>query len=193
MQRWNLKNHIHRIKIFKFLGNLTILLIILFGAKDMNHKQPFEKKSRHSKPYWILFIAQAVIMLIIHLSIILQTDFSKCILRAFVNEIDQLKPDILSQFGPPVLLGILCAGWITVLNKSKNMNEAQFDSTVTWLLGTYSASLFSVATWSISALGAENANLKLWYLAIITIIWTVISSTAFIVHKIALFDKGKGL
>lgn len=158
----------------------------------MSHKQPSEKHSQNRKHYWRLCVFQILLMLITYIFIILFQDSSKYILGLFVNETDQLQSNLLSDYGPAVIMGILYAGWDTII-RSKKMDAAQLDDAVTWLLGACSASLFSIATWSISALGAENANSNLWYIAILTIIWTVISSITFTAHKMALFDEGKGL
>lgn len=158
----------------------------------MSHKQPNEKHSQNRKHYWLLCVFQISLMSITYIFIIFSQDSSKYILGLFVNETDQLQSNPLSDYAPAALIGILFVGW-DILIRSKKMDAAQLDNAVTWLLGTYSASLFSIATWSISALGAENANLNLWYIAILTIIWTVISSITFTAHKMTLFDEGKGL
>lgn len=177
-------------KLFNFLGNLAVLLLIIFGAKSMAPLNRSEKFRHKNSAYIILIAVQAILMLAVY-AILSFTNWSENIFKIFTTTACKVNVPA-GSWGTMLVIGIapLFIGWYVIL-KNRNMTTDQRDSATAWLLGGFSASLFSIASWSISALGADNANPNLWYITVTAMAWTVINSLVLAFHKLALFHEGK--
>lgn len=179
-------------KVIKYISLAILVLIIMIGNFMFNKNQRI-KNLRNKWPYiMVAFIHLALIG--VSAAFVLIPGLSSKLLPIFVETMGGLNPECMPGamlWTQIFFISLIFVGWYSIIT-SRNMDNDQRDSAVTWLLGACSASFFSLASWTISALGADNSNPYIWYLTILYIAWTIASSLTLAIHKVSLISEGKG-